>query len=320
MRPDPLGPARRDVEDARARLEAARVDAEVGQLADEGVGHDLEGQRGERLAVVGVAHGGLAVRVALAHERALHRRNVQRRRQVVEDGVQQRLHALVLEGRAAEDRRELDLQGGLADRLLEAVDRDLGLLEDELDQLVVVVGDLVEQELARLGGAVGVLGRDVDHVVLRPELVLVDDGLHPDQVDDPDEVGLRADRELDRNGVRAQAVAHRLDAALEVRADAVHLVDEGDARDAVLVGLAPDRLGLRLDAGDGVEQRDGAVEHAQRALDLDREVDVAGRVDDVDPVVAPLAVVAADVIVMPRSCSCSIQSIVAAPSWTSPIL
>ncbi len=33
-----------------------------------------------------------------------------------------------------------------------------------------------------------------------------------------------------------------------------------------------------------------------------------------------VAVVAADVIVMPRSCSCSIQSITAAPSWTSPIL
>ena len=32
------------------------------------------------------------------------------------------------------------------------------------------------------------------------------------------------------------------------------------------------------------------------------------------------AVVAAEVIVMPRSCSCSIQSITAAPSWTSPIL
>ena len=31
-------------------------------------------------------------------------------------------------------------------------------------------------------------------------------------------------------------------------------------------------------------------------------------------------VVAADVIVMPRSCSCSIQSMTAAPSWTSPIL
>ena len=32
-----------------------------------------------------------------------------------------------------------------------------------------------------------------------------------------------------------------------------------------------------------------------------------------------IQVVAADVIVIPRSCSCSIQSMVAAPSWTSPI-
>ena len=75
----------------------------------------------------------------------------------------------------------------------------------------------------------------------------------------------------------------------EVRADAVHLVDERDPRHGVLVGLAPDGLGLRLDAGDGVEQRDRAVEDAQRALDLDGEVDVAGRVDDVDAVLAPLA-------------------------------
>ena len=33
-----------------------------------------------------------------------------------------------------------------------------------------------------------------------------------------------------------------------------------------------------------------------------------------------LQVVAAEVMVIPRSCSCTIQSIVAAPSWTSPIL
>ncbi len=33
-----------------------------------------------------------------------------------------------------------------------------------------------------------------------------------------------------------------------------------------------------------------------------------------------IQVVAADVIVMPRSCSCSIQSMTAVPSWTSPIL
>ena len=57
----------------------------------------------------------------------------------------------------------------------------------------------------------------------------------------------------------------------------------------VLVGLAPHRLGLGLHAGHGVEDGDGAVEDAQRALHLDGEVDVARGVDDVDPVVAPRA-------------------------------
>ena len=31
-----------------------------------------------------------------------------------------------------------------------------------------------------------------------------------------------------------------------------------------------------------------AVEHTQRALDFDREVDVAGRIDDVDVMIVPL--------------------------------
>ena len=76
---------------------------------------------------------------------------------------------------------------------------------------------------------------------------------------------------------------------LEVGADAVHLVDEADARHAVPVGLAPHRFRLRLDARHGVEHRDRAVEHAQRALHFDGEVDVARRVDDVDAVIAPEA-------------------------------
>ena len=57
----------------------------------------------------------------------------------------------------------------------------------------------------------------------------------------------------------------------------------------VLVGLAPDRLGLGLHAGHRVEHRDRAVEHAQRALHLGREVHVARGVDDVDAVVLPEA-------------------------------
>ena len=76
-------------------------------------------------------------------------------------------------------------------------------------------------------------------------------------------------------GVTPRRSRDRVDVHLEVGAGLVHLVDEHDARDAELVGLAPDRLGLGLDAVAAVEDRDRAVEHAERALDLDREVDVA---------------------------------------------
>ena len=79
-------------------------------------------------------------------------------------------------------------------------------------------------------------------------------------------------------------VLHR---EVEVGADLVHLVDEADARNVVLVGLPPDLLGLRLDAFLAVEHGDGTVEHPQAALHLDGEVDVPGGVDDVDLVVFP---------------------------------
>ena len=54
-----------------------------------------------------------------------------------------------------------------------------------------------------------------------------------------------------------------------------------------MVGLPPDGLGLGLDAGDGVEHGDRAVEDAQRPLHLHRKVHVPGRIDDVDANIAP---------------------------------
>ncbi len=75
----------------------------------------------------------------------------------------------------------------------------------------------------------------------------------------------------------------------EVRAGPIHLVDEGDAGNAVLVGLPPDGLRLGFDAAHRVKHRHRAIEHAQRALHFDREIDVARSIDDVDAVVAPEA-------------------------------
>ena len=156
-----------------------------------------------------------------------------------------------------------------------------------LHEVVVLGGDDVEQLGPPLLGLALELGRD-RHLLPLLALALVPHlGGHGDEVDDALVVALGPDGELDDGRRGVEAVLDHRDGAEEVGADAVHLVDEADAGHPVLVGLAPDGLGLGLHAGDGVEHRDGAVEDAQRALHLDGEVDVTGGVDDVDAMVVP---------------------------------
>ena len=120
-------------------------------------------------------------------------------------------------------------------------------------------------------------------------VLVPDDGLHFDQVDHAFEMVLGAHRQLDGHRVAVQAFGDLALHAQEMRADEVHLVDEGQARHLVLVGLTPDGFGLRLHAAHGVIDHDRAVQHAHGTLDLDGEVDVARRVDDVDAVFGIIA-------------------------------
>src|SRR5436190_2434390 len=296
--PDALALLLGRVVDRRPRGEDARVDADEGQLADERVGHDLEAERRERRVVL--RRTVLDRLGPLVGVEPLDRRHVDRRRQVVDDRVEQKLHALVLERRAADDRHEGGLRllplgvdrgvDALAQRRLDLVLGHLFAVEVLLEDLVVRLADLLDQLLAEVLRVVEHVRRDVaDDEVGAHRLVLVGHRLHANEVDDAEELVLAADRQVERDGVAPELAGDLLERPLEVRADAVHLVDEADARDAVLVGLAPDGLRLRLDAGDRVEHRDRAVEDAQRALDFGGEVDVAGRVDDVDAVLAPEA-------------------------------
>ena len=177
---------------------------------------------------------------------------------------------------------------GLADQPLER--RLVGLLAFEVGghRVVIELDRGLDQLLAIFLGLIEQVGRNFDVVILGAErLVVPDHALHADEIDEALELALGADRQLDRHRLGAEAIDDVLQALEEVGADLVHLVGEDDARNLVLVALAPDRLGLRLDALVGIEHADRAVEHAQRALDLDGEVDVAGRVDDVEALAVP---------------------------------
>ena len=221
---------------------------------------------------------------------ALDRRHVERRRQIIDHRVQHRLHALVLEGRAAQDRHEQVVDGALADQRLElGLGRRLAF-EIGLRRGLVDLGGQLHQLLVIFLGLIDQVGGDLLVMEARAQgLVVPDHGLHANQVDDPLEARLDAERKLEHQRLGAEAVLDHLHREEEVGADLVHLVDEDHARHAVFVGLAPYRLGLRLDALVGVEQRYRAVEHAQGPLHLDGEIDVARRVDDVDALVVPVS-------------------------------
>src|SRR5438552_15199476 len=172
---DPLPGAARRIPDVGAGFERAGVHPEERQLADVGIGGDLEGEARERLVVGRLAHLGC---IALGVD-PFHAELVQRRGQEVDDRIQHRLHPAVAERRAGEHRHQPVADGALAQGRY-----DLG------------AGDrLVVQVLLQQGG---------------------------------------------------------------------------------------------VELGDGVEDRDGAVQDAQTPLDLDREVYVPGCVDDVDPVPEPV--------------------------------
>ena len=80
-----------------------------------------------------------------------------------------------------------------------------------------------------------------------------------------------------------------VDAAIEVGADLVHLVDE-EMRGTLYLSAWRQTVSVcGSTPALPSSSADGAVEHAQRTLDFDGEVDVAGRVDDVEAVLFAVA-------------------------------
>ena len=260
------------------------VDAHVAELTVAAV-LELEGKRDERRAGVGRERHLLLVLVQV--NGVVH--DLVRSGQVRVHAVEQELHALVLVGRAHHDGGDLQRDRAATNGGLDELRRDL-LLEDGLGELVVVERERVEHVgvplvSVRLHVVGNVLG---DHVVAVGARDV--NRLHVDEVDEALELVLEADRQLQEHGVQVQLLFELILRLEGVRARAVELVDEDDARDAVAAHLTVDRERLRLHTGDAAEHENRAVEHAERALHLDGEVDVAGRVDDVDVVALPEAV------------------------------
>ena len=152
-----------------------------------------------------------------------------------------------------------------------------------LDQGVVAFGGGLHQGHVRLFGRSLQVGRDIAQL-----LALAQAGLHGQQAHHALEAGLFADGQLHGHQLGLEGLLDLRQGARVVGVFAVQLVDDHEARQLILVGVAPDQLGAHLHAGHGIHHHDGGLADVQGGFDLADEVGEAGRVQDVDFVVVIL--------------------------------
>ena len=131
------------------------------------------------------------------------RRDVERRREVVDDRVEQRLHALVLERRAAEHRDELEAAAcpcGARATISASViwsaspSRNFAMSASSTSAQASIIFSRSSAHLALRSA-----GISTPLVLLALRLVVEDGGLHRDEVDHALVLVLFADRPLDRH-------------------------------------------------------------------------------------------------------------------------
>ncbi len=211
---------------------------------------------------------------------------VGRRWELFDDEVQQPVDADRPRRRAADHRGEARPREPVLRARHDVFLGEGAAVEVLLDQRVVGLRDGLDQLLARgVGHRVEVVG-PLRLLGLRSARVQV--GLLVQEVGDPTELGLRADREFERRDLIAEARDELGERALEVRPLAVELVHEDRPRQALFDRELPRVFGLHLDAVDRRDHEDHGVGRADRVAEVADEVRGARRVEHVDLGVTPL--------------------------------
>ena len=266
-----------------AGINRTGVNTEEAELSDKGVRSNLERQSGERLGVGRMTDGFLTgLRI-----NTVDGRNIDRRRHIVNDGIQQLLHALVTVSGAAADRNQVVGNGRSTKGLLQLVDGQFLILEEFFHQSVVSLSDGFHHLCVILLCLFLHIIGDVNDRNVVAQLIVVDISLHLHQVDDALEVIFGADGELNGQGVAFQTVMHHMDDIVEVRTHDVHLVNERHTGDFVFVSLMPNGFRLGFYAALGAENGNGAIQDAERTFHFNCKVHVTGGIDNIDPMTLP---------------------------------
>ncbi len=190
-------------------------------------------------------------------------RNVDRRRHIVNDSVQQLLYALVSVGSTTANRNHCISNGGLSYYLLHLVDSDLFVCEELLSEIIINFCKVFDQISSVLFCLVHHISGDILASDVLAQIIVVDIRLHFEQVDDALEIVLSADRQLYRNGVALKSFVKHVQYVIEISTHDIHLIDVYHSWYLIVISLTPNGLSLRLNAALCTKNGNRAVENSQ---------------------------------------------------------
>ena len=92
-------------------------------------------------------------------------------------------------------------------------------------------------------------------------MVFPDNLFHFQEIDDPGKIFFHSDGKLQNQRLGMKPFFHHFNRIEKPGSDPLQLVNKGDLRHAVLIGLTPDRFRLGLHTPDRAKHPDSAVQH-----------------------------------------------------------
>ena len=268
-----------------AVLDFSGKNPEIGEFPDVGLGDRLEHQRGQRAGRIRVQRDFLAAaRWGCRHRRAVRRRSHVRGRRVHHAG-----DADVCRGARRQHGEDGAVLHPLAQPFEELLFGQRTFFEVNLEQFVVGFRHGFYQFFPMFLRLVGEVSGDLGALALAVA-ALESHRLHGDQVDDARESIGFSDRNLDGNGLRAEAFLQAAQRVVEVGVFLVQEIDHHHAGQAVLVRVLPGALRLHLDAFYGLDHDGHVVRDAHGAVHFAGEIGIARGVENMEVVVVPFAV------------------------------
>ncbi|OAQ20167.1 Hemagglutinin 2 [Thermosulfurimonas dismutans] len=282
--PNPLPLPFGGVINRNSGLKLPGIDPKKSKRSNVRIGHDLEGQSGQRPIRIGnpfLFLPGIGIY-------ALYRRNVQRRRQIIHNSIQERLHPFILESRPTEDRYHLEGQGSFSNGLFQLLLGNLVAFKVFFHNLIIYICQRLNKVGSILLGLILEISRNLLIMIFGPEsLFLPNNSLHIKEIHYSHKTIFRPDRNLQRERRSPEPLLDFIHHPLEIGPQPVHLVHKTDPRHPILIGLTPDSFRLGLYSTHSTEDHHRPIKDTKTTLDLNSKIHVPRSIDDVDTMILP---------------------------------